>query len=261
MTTKLYKLETIIFKNSPNKVWNEISKLPFGSSSLDIVNNVGIITVSDNIYANEINMLKKIYLEKIKKFYPNVETLEVKIKKSKTIKSVIIKNNKEEINQKQIFERIKKENENKFLNIEDKTEREYLLTLFCISKTKEEINKLQKLVKCDKCGEYNKSKFCIICFNEKKEKEIKIIKKILLKEYKYSLNYATKIDGYMKISYENARDEILKNKYLIFHNSNKDEDLEEYVRYLVQTDNQIVIDIKKREILEDLKKMNINQKG
>lgn len=248
---KLIKLKEM---NKEKEIWNKISNLG-DISSLKILENKAIITVIDNIYATEFQLLKSVLLEKIKVYYEKVNDIEIKVKNKKTIKI----NENQEVDYNKMFHSKIKELKEKYISeystIENKNLRDYIVNIRAISDARTYINELRKEKKCKRCGEYNKDDFCIICYNERIATEKSQIKYKLIQDYSYTKEYAIKIDSYLDKSYEIARDEILKDKFNIYMKSRKEKDLEIYINFLIQSNLKMIVEIEKEKIKKHIKEM------
>lgn len=258
---KIFKISEIDINLKIKKIVEETTKIPKENYEIMLYEKIVMILVKENIFLTEITMLKKILLEKLLENKINVENIIIKLNKKNT--RIIKISNKKEIEKDKILKEILENNKEKFMEVENEIDRKYLINLLSLSQAKEKLSELNKEKKCKKCGMYNKTLKCIFCINDRIKIEIPKIKEKLYNKYNYTKDYATKIDKFLLESYIDARDEVLQEKFKEYYNTKDNKKLVEYIKYLIQSDKKILIDVEIKKIkkkLEEIENENIKRK-
>lgn len=250
-----------------DEVWKKIcnSEFIYDHTKLIIKDRLVIIYVDDEFFLSEINLLKQHILNEVKEYF-NVDDIVVQFKKDLKKAKVNTKTPVKKTLTQQEVDNIRQEILKKHKHIEDEELRELKIALDIIKAKKDLFAKKTGEIKCSKCNEYfkqlNKEKICIICFSKIVNEEKNKIKFKILDEYKYNIEYATKIDKFNRESFIEAEEEILSYLYdaiigKIRQSLNKEidisQELDRYVKVRIKTDNKISINLQKEKIFKRLK--------
>ncbi|WP_277287612.1 hypothetical protein [Sneathia sanguinegens] len=260
---KLISLKNMVDKKNISNTLLEllIPKSMQKEIKVQVKDNICYIYTKDQIYMTEILLLKRQMLEIAKKYKNDIKDIVVRVNAKLFFeKEVVVDIKQREYDQ---ILKEKKEEANKiFEDIEDEKKRKYLTTLLALSKLKEYYSKKNKEKKCKICSEYfqGSNDTCIICINEKKAYEKKIIKSLLLKNTLLSKEYIVNILSYSELAYLEARDEILKEIYLKMvekykKKKNYSKELEDYIEIKLGKISDFVKNMEKKKINERLRKI------
>lgn len=264
-----------IITNKRKDIWAYIVSKPiYDETKLEIKDNVATIYTKDQIYANELKILNLHFLNKIQEYEKNVTELKIKVYPKKFIeeKKVITTS---ERNFKAIMQEKREIAKKIFKDVKDEETKKYFIASLSIKLIKDEYLIRLGAKKCKKCSEYfiGKETLCPVCLNENIKIEVGKIINLFLKDPYLTKEYITKIYKYSELAYNQAKNEILRKLYIKLvesfkkHNNNNgtynevEKNLDTYVRYKINTENETILEIEKKHILKNLNSLFLREKN
>lgn len=248
-----------IVKENSSDIWSFLVPKEFLSETCLVIDKeTAIIYTKDQIYANELSFFKDEYLDAIQKKAKEVKSIKIIVnpKRFKEEKVVIRKSEKKF---ESVLNEKKKEAEKIFSNIQDIDEKKYLVSCLALKLVKEYYSKENKEKKCENCGDYFKGpdKICIICRNIKRKKDVQDIIKYMLDDPYLRKEYFLKILSYDELTYDLARDEVLRLLYLKLqdkYRSGKDyeKELRDYLVMDIKSPYDLVLNLEGKKIIKRL---------
>lgn len=265
MKAKAISINEFLSRYNINNKWKEI----IGDFLFDYTyfyynnGNIKIYVIDKNVY-NQLQLLKPVVLEKIKKGF-EVNSLDIIYDHKKGSRSNILTNNTQT---KYDMEDIRKSKEEKYKNVKNETLKKMLISVSTYNEARDKIFKIKGYKKCETCKEQFlpvfSERICIICRNEKEKKKIEFAKEKILENIYMSSEEAYKVYDIPKNIYKKAYDKILDNFYLVMLEKieieqdleviDLSEEIKMYVNYYTQSKDQQILRLAKTKVINRLKK-------